>query len=174
MTDFTKLSDQEKQALLDKVYELAYRYEGTYGGCTQVVLASMKEVFGIGDDTTFKAGYGFAGGSGLTGNNSCGALAGAILFIGFLTGRSVENFDGGRIEACHVAVRKVLDHFNEKYQGLRCADVQTALMGRAYQLYIPEESAAFNAAGGHDDKCTSVCADTCRFLGQMLVNGELG
>ena len=174
MKEFEALTAAEKEALLDRVSELAYRYEGTYGGCTQVVLASMKDVFGVGDDATFKASYGFAGGSGLTSLNSCGALAGAILFIGYFTGRTVENFGGGRIEACHAAVRKALDHFQEKYGGLRCADVQTALMGRAYQLYRPEESDAFNAAGGHDDKCTSVCADTCRFLGEMLVNGELG
>lgn len=174
MTDFTKLSPAEKQELLDKVYQTAYRYEGTYGGCSQVVLASMKEVFGIGDDTTFMASYGFAGGSGLTGQNSCGALAGSILFIGYLVGRSVENFGNGRVEACHAAVRKVLEHFNEKYGGPLCTDVQTALMGRSFRLYLPEESDAFNAAGGHDDKCTSVCADTCRFLGEMLVNGELG
>ncbi|MCL1866695.1 MAG: C-GCAxxG-C-C family protein, partial [Oscillospiraceae bacterium] len=66
--------------LSDKAAELALKYERTYGGCAQVVLASLKETVGnIGDDV-FQSATGLAGGVGRTGH-ACGALTGGVMAL---------------------------------------------------------------------------------------------
>lgn len=171
--DFLKLSEAEKNELLDEVFETAKRYESTYGCCAQCVLGAMYDVLGIGDKAVFQAAYGFGGGTGLTSQNSCGALAGAVMLIGIRCGRTYEDFDKGRAEKCYDLSKRALEYFEQKYGGPLCKDVQTCIMGRSFDMNIPEENDAFVEAGGHVDKCTNVCGDTCQYLAKMIMSGEL-
>ena len=46
--------------LLDKAYELGYRYEKDYRGCSQCALAAIYDTLKIHDDNVFKSATGFA------------------------------------------------------------------------------------------------------------------
>ncbi|MBN2599440.1 MAG: C-GCAxxG-C-C family protein [Candidatus Thermoplasmatota archaeon] len=70
------------EAILEKVYERAFAYEARLGSCPQCVLAYLKETLGVGDNSIFKASQDLAGGTALSSEGTCGALAGGVIAIG--------------------------------------------------------------------------------------------
>lgn len=71
-----------RKKIVEKVYTLAFEYEQRYGSCPQCVLAAVQDVFGIVDDKVSKSGHPLAGGAGLMGDRTCGALLDGIIALG--------------------------------------------------------------------------------------------
>ncbi len=153
---------------------LAEKYEREYGGCTQCVLAAIMETLGGISDEVFKAGTGLAGGIGLSGN-SCGALTGGVMALSCYLGRDYEHFadpDRERINSYHLAAR-LQQKFEEEYGTSVCQGIQTKIMGRSFNLWDPKDNEAFLDAGGHRDKCPSVCARAAAFVIDILNEEDL-
>ncbi|RJQ65625.1 MAG: C_GCAxxG_C_C family protein [Desulfobacteraceae bacterium] len=162
----------ETEKIKKQIAELAYLYEQKYGGCSQAVVGAFKKVLnGIGDDV-FKAATGLAGGGGLTGN-TCGALSGGIMVLSTFLGREYENFadpEGKRFDSFRLA-KELVERFEAEYGSGKCELIQTRILGRFYDIWTERD--AFLAAGGHDDKCPSVCADACRWVVEILSEHRL-
>ena len=160
--------------LTNKVQKLAYQYERQYGGCTQCVVGAYKTVLGTISDDVFRAATGLAGGIGLTGG-SCGALAGGVLVISTFLGRDYENFadpDRVRWETFRLTA-ELVEHFKREYGSPICRDIQTKIMGRYFNLWDDKEYNEFLAAGGHEDKCPSVCANAAKWVAEILADEGL-
>jgi C_GCAxxG_C_C family probable redox protein len=160
---------KDLELLQAKASELAARYEREYGGCSQCVLAAIKETIGGISDDVFKAATGLAGGIGLTGN-SCGALTGGVMALSCHLGRDYAHFsdpDGERFKSFRLA-DKLQSKFEEEFGTSECKGIQTKIMGRSFDLRIPDEKVAFLEAGGHDDKCPSVCAKAAACVIKIL------
>ena len=84
-----------KEEILDKVYQLANKYEAERGSCPQCVTAAIYETFGVGDPKIIQAADALAGGSALSTEGTCGALVGGLLAIGAVVGRTYEDFSKG-------------------------------------------------------------------------------
>lgn len=172
-TDFVNLTDLEKLELVERAYNIAYKYEQEYGNCPQCVIGAIQDVFGIIDDSVFKASHGLAGGVGLGSQGNCGAIAGAVMIISSLQGRERANFASGRNRKSYKLSKVMADKFEEKYGGILCKEIQKKIMGRSFDLNIKDEFEAFEAAGGHDDKCPEVVGTAARYIAEMIVNGEI-
>ncbi len=160
----------EKEELLDKVYETAKSYELKNGGCAQCTIAAIFDVLGVEDEGTFKAATGMADGVGLTGDGHCGALSGGAMAIGYFFGRGREDFGKvmKQVKACLLS-KKLHDGFVGKYGTCRCADIQTKLVGRFYNLYDPEEmKAAFKA--GLPDQCSTLVGEIARMATRIILD----
>ncbi|HOI82468.1 MAG TPA: C-GCAxxG-C-C family protein [Synergistales bacterium] len=167
-----EVSDLEKLKI--KASGLAEKYEQEYGGCSQCVLAAIKETLGGISDEVFKAGTGLAGGIGLSGY-SCGALTGGVMALSCFLGRDYARFSdpkGDRISSYRLAAKLQLK-FEEEYGTSLCKGIQTKIMGRSYNLWDPSEKEAFLEAGGHGDKCPLVCAKTAAFVIDILNEEKL-
>jgi len=46
-------------------------------------------------------------------------------------------------------------------------------MGRHFNLWDKNEYQEFLAAGGHDDKCPSVCRNAARWVAEILIEENL-
>ncbi|MCK5587648.1 MAG: C_GCAxxG_C_C family protein [Candidatus Lokiarchaeota archaeon] len=57
-------------------YDLGFKYEKKYYGCSQCVLLAVQDTFGFKNEDVFKSASGLAVGIGLMGS-VCGALTGA-------------------------------------------------------------------------------------------------
>ena len=166
------MEDTKKQDMMREVEELAYKYEQEYGGCSQAVVGAFKKVFGGISDDVFKATTGLAGGVGLTGN-TCGALLGGVILLSAFLGREYEDFpdpDGKRFDSFRLS-KKLVERFDSEYGSAKCQDIQTKIMGRHYDIWTERD--AFLAAGGHDDKCPSVCANGARWTLEILTEEGL-
>lgn len=161
--------------LRKKADALAYKYEKEYGGCPQCVLAAVKETVGGISDDVFKAATGFAGGVAVVGTGTCGALSGGVMALSAHLGREYANFaDPQRIrwETFRIC-KKLVNKFETEFGGGLCKDVQTRIMGRSYNLWDDQDYKDFNAAGGHDDKCTMVCGKAARWVIEILEEDKL-
>ncbi|MDD3493618.1 MAG: C-GCAxxG-C-C family protein [Candidatus Thermoplasmatota archaeon] len=156
---------------VEKAAHLAYSYEQSRGSCPQCVLAALMETLNIGHPTVIQASDSLAGGTALSTQGTCGALAGGMLALGLLTGRSYENFQqGDKKRRVFVPAQKLYQRFVTEYGSPVCKQVQEAIMGRSFDLLSPRGYAAFEEAGGHRDKCPGVAANVARWTAHIIVN----
>ncbi len=66
-----------------------------HSGCSQGVLLSLQEEFGIGNNEVFKAATVLSGGVARSGE-TCGALIGALMALGLVVGREKMEDNGPR------------------------------------------------------------------------------
>ena len=158
-----------KNELLEQAGRLGYEFERDFGGCSQCVLAAIRNTAGNIPDEVFKAATGLAGGIGLQGH-ACGALTGGCLALGCYYGRDYDHFndpDGIRFNTFRLC-EKLVNKFKEEYGSPDCHAIQTKLMGRSYLLSNKGEHTEYIEAGGHDDKCTMVCGKAAQWVLEIL------
>lgn len=159
----------------DTAYELGKRYERTYRGCGQCVVAAPQDTFGVRDDHIFKAATGLSGGGALTCEGSCGAYVGALLVLGSLWGRERDKFEdpeGVRFRT-HKLAKKFRDKYIQEYGSVVCRDVQTKIVGRPFYLADPDEFKKFHDAGAHDVHCPEVVGKAARWMAEIIDEEKL-
>lgn len=157
--------------ILDDVYQRAFQYEARLGSCPQCVLAALKETLDVGDDSIFKASQGLAGGTALSSEGTCGALAGGMIAIGSLVGRTYQEFsEGKKKRLVFKYTRQLYDRFVREYGSSLCCGVQKKIFGRSYILLDKQQYEAFEKAGAHVDKCTSVAGNAAKWTAEIILN----
>ena len=143
----------------DTAFELAKKYEIENGNCAQSVFAAVTESLGIHNDDVLRAATGFADGIGLTGDGHCGALSGAVMSIGYMFGRSKEEFHRrGKMMKALLLCRELENRFMDEYGVCRCHDLQVKFYGRFFNLMEPSElDAALKA--GMLERCSSLAGE---------------
>lgn len=168
----TKPDDQK--ALPEQAYALGFEYERTYGSCSQSVFAAVQEtLFGkVVDEAVFKAAHPFTGGGSITGQAICGALAGGMLAIGCFCGREYSQFSQGVFPRVFAVSKRLHDKFMTEFGSCLCPGVQTTIMGRSFNFWDKSDFAAFEAAGGHVDKCTNVVGKAAMWTVEILLDEQ--
>ncbi len=160
-----------KEEILKKAYDLAYRYEAERGSCPQCVFSAIMETLDIGSPETVKACDALAGGTALSTKGTCGALVGGLMAISCIAGRSYEKFSkGDRRRRIFYYAKKLYDKFEEKYGSPICRDVHKKLFNRTFDLLDPKEYEEFEKAGAHVDKCPSVSGDVARWAAEIIID----
>jgi len=167
---------KKNNLVIKKIEKIAYKNEQQYGGCAQSVIGAFKEILGLKiSNDVFKAATGLAGGIGLTGN-SCGALTAGVMVLSTFIGREYDNFsDPKRIRfKTYELVRELITCFKGEYGSVNCYDIHRKIMGKAYNLWNKKQYKEFLDAGGHDNKCPSVCGNAAKWtIGILLKEGLL-
>ena len=161
---------ESDQQLLEKIYDLAYKYEAERGSCPQCVLAVLFETLNIGDEATIKSADALAGGTALSTKGTCGALVGGLLAISSIVGREYDDFCAGKTKRRVFQFSKQLfDKFIDEYGSPLCCDVHLKLFGRTFNLMDPKEYEEFDKAGAHVDKCPSVSGNVARWTAEIIL-----
>ena len=162
---------ESKEDLIERAYRHGYEYEAQKGSCPQCVLAALKDTLHVGDDRVFQAAHGLTGGTSLSSEGTCGALAGGAMAISMLIGRTYPEFQAGERKRRVFKYTKMLyDRFIAEYGSPLCCDVQKKLFGRSYRLDDKEQYAAFEQAGAHVDKCPSVAGNVAKWTADILLS----
>jgi C_GCAxxG_C_C family probable redox protein len=155
----------------EKAYQLAFSYEAKFGSCPQCVIAALFETLGVGDENIFQSAHGLTGGSSLSSQGTCGALAGGMMAISTLVGRTYQEFQDGHKNRLVFKYTKLLyDRFFEEYGSPLCCDVQKKLFGQSYDLRDKQEYEEFEKAGAHVDKCTSVAGNVAKWTAEIILH----
>ena len=167
------MSEENREELLNNIYERAYEYEGKYGYCPQAVLAAVQDYFDIIEDEVIQAAHGLAGGGALCGDGTCGGLVGGYMAVSCEFGRKREEFGRRSPDNWTKSARlakKIRKKFIDEFGSVICRDVQEAIMGRSYDLWDPEDYRKFEAAGAHKNKCTDVTGRVARWTAEILLD----
>ncbi|MEJ2586075.1 MAG: C-GCAxxG-C-C family protein [Deltaproteobacteria bacterium] len=155
--------------LEEKAYRLGVKYERECTGCAQTALAAVFDTLGIENDDVFRSASGLADGLGLTGDGSCGALVGGALAIGYLFGRRRQDLpDMMKPMKSYLLVKELHDTFVKTHGTCRCADLQTSLMGRTFNLLDPDQLKAAMEFGmmAH---CSKVVGSAARMATRIIL-----
>jgi mannitol-1-phosphate 5-dehydrogenase len=153
---------------------LAFQYERAYHGCGQCALAAILDTLETFDasaaDAVFEAATGFAGGLGLVGDATCGALVGATMAFGMLYPRRRANFGGDREDKyrTYAMAQRLRERYLAAYGSITCRDIHRVVLGHSFDLRDAAERKAFEAAGAHDDKCTRVVARAVQWAMEII------
>jgi C_GCAxxG_C_C family probable redox protein len=129
----------------------------------------LQEKLNVGSKEVFKAGSALAAGVAKRGE-TCGALTGAIMAIGTLVGRERLE-DKEQLQISMETADQVYVLFREKVGHTICSEIHKIRYGRAYRLFIPEESEAFHNMGGHSRKgCPEVCGIAARIAAEVILD----
>lgn len=170
------MDKKEREAMIQKAYDLGFKYERDYRGCAQCAVAGVYDAMGIKNDAVYKAGSGLAGGGGECTTGNCGGYTGASMALASFFGRTrkEEGSEDGRADkyVSFRMTRAIHDKFVEKYGGVLCSEVQTKLYGRVFDLRKDEDKQAFRDAGAHhdDDKCCMAVGDGARWGLELLLD----
>jgi hypothetical protein len=161
-----------KKAKLEKAYLLAFEYEQKYGCCPQCVLASVQNILGVVENSTFKASHSLAAGGAMMTEGTCGALLGGMLALGSKYGREKEEFITGPKMQSYKISKHLYELFVAEYGNPICANVQSRLMGRSFNMWDKQDYGAFEEAGGHRDKCPSVTGNVAMWTVEIILGIE--
>jgi hypothetical protein len=146
-----------KQEIIDKACCLAYGNEQKFGCWSQCVLAAIQDVLGTVDDATFKDSH---------------ALSGGMLALSAKYGRERANFGTGRFMQSYRLGKRLYDQFVAEFGSPICAEVQTGLFGRSFDMWDAKDFHGFEEAGGHRDKCPSVAGRVAAWTAEMLIEAQ--
>jgi len=163
------MDEKSSQEKCDRAYRLAFEYESKYGCCPQCVIASVEEVFNLKMGDVFKAGHSLAGGFGLSGSGTCGALSGGAMVLSHKYGRERKDFSRSRRMKSYVLTKKLYDRFVKEFGSCICRDVQKRIMGRSFDLWDAGDYRKFEEAGGHRDKCPDVSGKVARWVSEIIL-----
>jgi len=164
-----------KEEVLTRAYELGLLYEKSYHGCAQCTVAAIQDALEIRDDDLFRAANGLAGGLGSSSKGTCGSLAGGVMIISSLCGRSRDQFDDpGRIrERAYRLARRLLERFEAEFGSGMCGEIQRRLMGRSFDLLDPQDKEIFMKAGGERIHCPDVVGKGGRWAVEIILDEGL-
>lgn len=173
MTDYTRLSPDEKERLIQKAKDVGFQTETDHGNCIQSCLNGIYQAFpdiGLTEDM-LQACFGIAGGCGCSLMGTCGALNAAAWVISLFYGRPIRDLDGD-YDRCHELVREVVERFQREYDGILCREVMVHNMGGVYDWKTPEGDAAYMEHDG-TFHCATAVAFCAGIIGRMIVDGRL-
>lgn len=169
------MKPEDYKLTAEEAYKLGEKYEKTYYGCGQCLIAAVCDALAIQNDALFKAATGFAGGVGIAGDSACGAYLSGSLIISSLLGRERSDFadaSGNRYKTYEI-VRRLHDRYIAEYGTVACHGIQQKIMGRSYYLPDADEYAKFEAVGGHSIACPIVVAKATKWVVEILAENNL-
>jgi C_GCAxxG_C_C family probable redox protein len=114
--------------------------------CAESVLQAVAEACGVMDPLIPRIATGFCGGISRT-SGMCGALAGGIMALGLLTGRSSPQESK---DCCYALTHNLVQRFRERFGSTQCTD----LLG--CDISTADGTASFKAGGLEKTICGPV------------------
>lgn len=140
--------------------QTAERAVALFGGgycCSEAVLLAFSELAGVRSDLIPAMATGFCGGLARTGN-VCGAVCGAIMVIGLVTGRRTPTDSR---QKNHALVRMLITQFEAKYGSIICRELT--------QIRRELAAAGNPATDTHPRmKCSDLVAEAARLATALL------
>ena len=140
-----------------KIETAAERFDKGFN-CSQAVLSSFCEQFGLDYETALKIATGFGGGMHI--NGTCGAVTGAVMVLGLKYGNTGE--DKQAKEKTYKKVIKFANRFSARNDSVKCYDLLGCDITTLEGVQIAREKGLF------DSVCPKIVRDAAEILEEML------
>ena len=125
--------------------------------CSQAILSTYCEQFGLNKETALKLSCGFGAGMGRLGE-TCGAVTGAYLLIGLIHGNCLTQ-DNKSKEKAYILVQEFADDFKERNKTTICRELLGVDLLTGDKQY---------AAGRVKEICSKMVQDAAEIIEDIL------
>jgi C_GCAxxG_C_C family probable redox protein len=134
--------------------------------CAQSTFLALEEVFGLEGGPIVKALTPLPGIAER--GETCGAVTGSLMAMGLLFGRDrLDDFPAWRRSL--VPTRRFCEQFEAAFGSTMCRRVVDRQFGQPYDLYDPDDLAAFQAADA-TEKCGEVVGTAARLAAAVILD----
>ncbi len=118
--------DADPKAIIEKAYQLGYKYEREHGGCSRCTVAALQDALPMVavDEGVFRASTCLDGGATPVAEQNCGGFTGAGIIIGFVCGSRRNDSFHGSSKLAHRLLHQVYHRFAKEYGTILCRDVR--------------------------------------------------
>ncbi|OOZ41263.1 hypothetical protein BOW53_04600 [Solemya pervernicosa gill symbiont] len=148
---------------MSKCKEIAEKFcNGT--SCSQAILSSYAEQYGLAPELAFKIAAGFSGGMGRTGN-TCGALTGAIMVAGLEKGATHKE-DQSAKQNTYDTVGELIAAFEQRWGTTECRELLGCNIGTAEGYEAARDQALFIV------RCPEIVESAVEILERVIDQAE--
>ncbi len=147
---------KKKTDIINKAEQLAKEYEAKYRGCGQCTFLAIADALRWGgleiipEDVESRLFSGIClltGGTAMSGDGTCGAVASSALAIGLALGISRDDISSVRKGAATVR-DAILEKYYNEYKSILCKDIQRKRYGKAWDLTSDDMAHEFLGLSG--------------------------
>jgi C_GCAxxG_C_C family probable redox protein len=140
--------------------ERAYNYFLDGNNCAQSVIVSFADVLKIDEEVALRMAAGFGGGMGSM-QNTCGAVSGAFMVIGFLRGKYKEGDDEAK-EVTNTLIQEFSKKFTARFGSINCLALIDADFSTEEGKQKAKREDVFNR------KCSNYVRESVELLEEIL------
>jgi len=144
--------------------ERAYNYFLQGNNCSQSVILSFTDLLGIEEEVALRIASGFGGGMGRM-QQTCGAVTGAFMVIGFLRGKYKEGDEEAK-EKTNQIIQEFSKKFTKRFGSINCLELIE------YDLNTEEGREQANRQGVFKKKCTNYVKESVELLEEILAGEQ--
>ncbi|HSH52643.1 MAG TPA: C-GCAxxG-C-C family protein [Bacteroidales bacterium] len=145
-----------------KRYEKALKYYAEGYNCAQSVIVAFADVLNLPEETTLKLAAGFGGGMGRL-QQTCGAITGAFMVIGYLKGNYQQDEESQQSrEITNQLIQDFSRIFADKHGSINCKSLIDIDLNSSEGLKKAKETDVFNK------KCTHFIKTAVELLEDTL------
>lgn len=148
--------NKKRAEIITKAEQLAKEYEAKYRGCGQCTFLAIVDALRWGgleiipedmEDRLFSGTCVLTGGTAMSGDGTCGAVASSALAIGLALRISRDDISSVR-EGAAIVRDAILKKYYNEYKSILCKDVQRKRYGKAWDLASDEMAHEFLGLSG--------------------------
>ncbi len=128
--------------------------------CSQAVLASYAEQFGLDRDIALKLSCGFGGGMGSMGE-TCGSVTGAFMVIGLKYGK-IDKKDKQAKKKTYELVKEFVRRFESLHGSIKCNDLLGVDMGTREGAKLARDKKLYTS------RCPRFIRDAIKIIDEIL------
>jgi C_GCAxxG_C_C family probable redox protein len=152
-----KFFNELKEFIMNRAEQAVEKFDKGFN-CSQAILSSFSEQFGLNEELALKIATGFGGGMHI--NGTCGAVTGAFMVLGLMYGNTEQNKD-----AKEKTYRKVVQYakkFSARNGSVKCHDLLGCDITTLEGLQKAREKGLFSSI------CLKLVRDAAEILEDML------
>lgn len=140
--------------------EKALKFYSEGFNCAQSVIASFADILNVDEETAVRIASGFGGGMGRM-QDTCGAITGAFMVIGYLRGK-YQDGDNESSEITNKLIQEFSSKFSEKHGSIKCKSLINYDLNSVEGLQAAKDADVFNK------KCAFFVKTTVELLEEIL------
>ncbi len=152
-----KINEWTKEEAMDMAFRAGFEGERERFCCSQEAFHAISTTLGFKNPELFRCLSAFEGGTAITTEGTCGAVAGCMAAFGYFLGRTYEQWYEKKM-VCDSSFlgQELIKNFKDRFSSIICRKILEHEMGRSFDFSKKEELACYEEMGGHAKVCPTI------------------
>lgn len=152
-----KVNGMTKEQAMEVAFQAGFEGERERFCCSQECFHGVSKALGIKNSLIFRCLSAFEGGTAITMEGTCGAVAGAMTAFSYFFGRTYDQWEEKNM-VCDSSFmgQELIKRFKDRHGTIICGDILEKKMGRRFDFSKEEELKCYEEMGGHAKVCPTI------------------